>query len=152
MMSKKLWLATLGSIGYAPMPGTMATFIALPFVWVVQLACGVEGLFLLASCAVAFCAWLVIRSVLDTFFGRPDPRMIVLDEVVGTFFTFLSVPLSCKTAMLGVFLFRFFDITKWGGISYLERFRGAFGVVIDDIGSGILSNIIMRLIFHYAWL
>jgi phosphatidylglycerophosphatase A len=79
-----------------------------------------------------------------------DPAEIVIDEVVGCMITFFMVPLTMQWAMLGLVLFRFFDIFKIGGIRRLERFVSAWGVMLDDIAAGIVSNVIIQLVRYYA--
>ena len=52
---------------------------------------------------------------------------------------------------LGAFLmFRLFDITKPWPIDYLEkRFKGGFGIMIDDILAAIFA-VVMQLFILYA--
>jgi phosphatidylglycerophosphatase A len=78
--------------------------------------------------------------------------MVVLDEVVGTFVTFIFIIPRLKSMFIGACLFRFFDITKWFGISRLQKYHGAKGILIDDIASGIFANILLRGLLAYGYI
>jgi phosphatidylglycerophosphatase A len=75
-----------------------------------------------------------------------DPQWIVIDEWIG-----LLVPLAALgvydlgTICLTCFVFRIFDITKGGGISRLERLPGAWGILMDDVGAGVYTTIVLYL-------
>jgi phosphatidylglycerophosphatase A len=73
----------------------------------------------------------------------------VIDEFLGVccLWFFLS---SWPSYLLGFILFRLFDIFKPGPIGWLDRnLNNGFGVMLDDILSGLLSGIICRLIFIF---
>jgi phosphatidylglycerophosphatase A len=104
--------------------------------------------------------------------GVEDPGQIVIDEVVGQLFAICLVVLLLPyiggeaimkfkmhgidefcLAMLnmgGIFLlFRLFDITKPWPIDYLEkRYKGGFGIMIDDIAAAIFAVIIQFFILY----
>jgi len=77
---------------------------------------------------------------------QSDPREIVIDEVAGFLLTMLFLPCSWLTISLGFIFFRFFDILKPYPIKQLEKLRGGFGVVLDDLAAGLYANIIVRII------
>ncbi len=140
-------VATLGPIGYVTASGTVATIVTIPFMFWLRsimpenLAYGgfVFG-FLLVS------LWIVHKA-LAQFKRVDDPSEIVLDEVVGCLITFVAIPLSVESIIVGLILFRFLDILKIGGIGYIERFIGTWGVVMDDVVAAVIANIILRFIF-----
>jgi len=80
------------------------------------------------------------------FFGKKDDPKIVIDEIMGFFITMLWVPRTALFIVAGFILFRFFDILKPFPIRRLEKVRGGFGVVLDDVMAGIFANVILRLI------
>ena len=49
-------------------------------------------------------------------------------------------------------LFRFFDIVKPFGIKKCELLMGAWGIMSDDIISGLLSGAIIRIFLLFGWL
>jgi len=74
-------------------------------------------------------------------FGSDDPREVIIDECAGQLVTFLFVPLSLKTLILGFFLFRFFDIVKPYPIHTFESLDGGLGITMDDVAAGVFANI-----------
>ena len=79
-----------------------------------------------------------------------DPQFVVIDEVAGQLITFISVPLSWKSLLLGFILFRAFDIVKPPPVRQLERIPEGAGIVLDDVGAGIYALIIMHLLLHFG--
>lgn len=96
------------------------------------------------SCIVVFTiagTWAVRR--LSPFWGS-DPQKVVIDEMVGVWVPLLAVPASDIWLALASFvLFRLFDILKPLGIRTLDRRKGAFYVMADDILAGVYSLIII---------
>lgn len=96
------------------------------------------------SCIVVFTiagTWAVRR--LSPFWGS-DPQTVVIDEMVGVWVPLLAVPASDIWLALASFvLFRLFDILKPLGIRTLDRRKGAFYVMADDILAGVYSLIII---------
>jgi phosphatidylglycerophosphatase A len=74
-------------------------------------------------------------------FGSDDPHEVVIDECAGQLVTFLFIPLSLKTLILGFFLFRFFDIVKPYPVHKFESLEGGLGITMDDFAAGIYANI-----------
>lgn len=134
-------LATLGPLGYMPSSGTVASFVCLPII--AFLTHNYFPFFLVIA------SWILVASLIivvyaQHFFVEQDSQLIVVDEVAGIFLTFLSVSFSWPSLVIGFFLFRFFDITKCCGISYLEKLPGAWGIVADDVVAGIYANLLLR--------
>ncbi len=96
------------------------------------------------SCIVVFTiagTWAVRR--LSPFWGS-DPQKVFIDEMVGVWVPLLAVPASDIWLALASFvLFRLFDILKPFGIRTLDRRKGAFYVMADDILAGVYSLIII---------
>ena len=96
------------------------------------------------SCIVVFTiagTWAVRR--LSPFWGS-DPQKVVIDEMVGVWVPLLAVPASDIWLALASFvIFRLFDILKPLGIRTLDRRKGAFYVMADDILAGVYSLIII---------
>lgn len=67
--------------------------------------------------------------------GVADHGSMVWDEVIAIWLVMLFVTPSSLTAQFGAFLcFRLFDMIKPPPISYFDRrFKGGFGVMLDDI-------------------
>jgi phosphatidylglycerophosphatase A len=69
---------------------------------------------------------------------------------MGYLITMLWLPRTILFIILGFLLFRFFDILKPPPIRLLERVKGGYGVVLDDVLAGVYSNIILQIIFYFA--
>lgn len=143
-------LASLGPLGYLPAPGTVATLITLPAVYLLAGYFSPIG-YARIACLVAFIAWCAIH-VATKHSSDSDPSHIVIDEVVGCLYTFLFLPINGKTLILGCLFFRFFDITKWCGVRYCEKLSGAWGVLLDDCAAGLLSNVALQWMIHFGFM
>ena len=82
-------------------------------------------------------------------YGSKDPQFVVIDEVAGQLVALIAVPLSWKTFLAGLILFRVFDIVKPFPIRRLERLPEGTGIVVDDLGAGIYALAVMHLLLHF---
>jgi phosphatidylglycerophosphatase A len=139
-----LVLATWFGVGFLPKaPGTFATLATLPLAvtlnWLGALSGGlILVAFLLLALWSADQAWKLA--------GRDDPREIVVDEAAGLLVTLFLVPQTWLSLVLGVVLFRVFDIWKPFPIGRAERLRGGAGILMDDIAAGIYANLVLRAV------
>ena len=83
-----------------------------------------------------------------------DHKSIVIDELVGMWIALLPVLVIANSqyertvyALVALILFRFFDILKPFPISYFDKnYKNGFGIVIDDVISGLIAIIPSYLI------
>lgn len=142
-------LCTVLMTGHSPWaPGTMGALFAtalwvaaaqfVPYLWL-QLAT------LALLVAVTFVSIPSIRRI-EADWGE-DPHAVVVDEAVGVWIALLAVPASLHWgwAVAALLLFRFFDIAKPLGIRALEAVRGGWGVMLDDILSGVYAAVVLLL-------
>ena len=147
-------VATGCYVGYAPFAqGTfgsllvVAAYYSVPDVFL--------GSFIGVSLAVVSLATVLYfvgvwaSGVCETVWGH-DPGRVVIDEIVGMLVTLAFVPLSGATVWLGFFLFRVFDIFKPPPVRTVERFKGGWGVMNDDVVAGIYATICLRIILAAA--
>ena len=73
-----------------------------------------------------------------------DSYRVVIDEVAGAWVGLLGVPLTGPRLLLGLLLFRFFDIVKPLGIRQMEKLPGGFGVMLDDVLAGIYTALLVH--------
>ena len=95
--------------------------------------------------------WATAR--LQPYWGE-DPSRVVVDEMVGVWIPLIAVqPEEWLWALAALVLFRFFDIVKPLGISKLDRMKGAFWVMGDDILGGIyaLAVIVLARCVIFSW-
>ena len=83
---------------------------------------------------------------LESEWGK-DPSKVVVDEMVGVWIALLAVPADNYIGyMFAAFiLFRFFDILKPLGIKQAEKLPSGYGIMADDILSGIYGGIVILL-------
>ena len=94
--------------------------------------------------SVAAACW-ICGSAERTLETHDDSR-IVLDEIVGFWVAAAWLPRTWTAALTAFVLFRFFDSVKLPPYKWLERLPGGWGVVMDDVGAGIVANLLTRLI------
>lgn len=78
-----------------------------------------------------------------------DPSRVVIDEVAGMCISLLFVPVNWKYVLAGLILFRFFDIVKPLFIRRMEAFKNGWGIMLDDILSGIYANLLLQVIIYF---
>ena len=137
-------LATGFGVGYSPItPGTLGTLIAIPvFYFLSTIRSPLYEITLVGFFFVS--VW--ISEIAEVLFRRKDDPRIVIDEIMGFLITMLWVPKTALYIIIGFFLFRFFDIVKPAPIRVMERAKGGFGVVLDDVVAGVYGNIVLHLI------
>ena len=74
--------------------------------------------------------------------GREDPGFVVIDEVAGQWIALLLLKPSWQGAVLGLLLFRFFDILKPPPIRRLEALPEGTGIMLDDVAAGVLAAVL----------
>ena len=82
----------------------------------------------------------------QSHWGKKDDQRIVIDEIMGFFTAMMWVPRTALFITLGFVLFRFFDIAKPPPVRHLERVRGGYGVVLDDVMAGVYANIVLHIV------
>jgi len=153
-----LWatlIATLFGVGrLKPGPGTWASMAAValwafatPFIPSASRTLATT----VAAAVVALigipAATCVVRAT-----GIKDPSFVVIDEVAGQLVSLIGIPLSWKTFLAGLILFRVFDISKPFPLRRLERLPEGIGIMVDDLGAGIYALAIMHLLLHFGLL
>lgn len=143
-----LVLASGFGAGYVPSaPGTAGTLVAIPiFLVLSSIPFPLYELTIFAF--IFFAIW--ISGEAQKCWGRKDHPRIVIDEITGYLITMLWLPKTTLFIILGFFLFRFFDIAKPPPIRLLERVKGGFGVVLDDVLAGVYANIVLQIISYFT--
>jgi len=139
-----LFLAAGFGAGYVPIaPGTAGTLVAIPiFLGLSSIPFPLYELTILTFFFLA--SWIAGEA--QNIWGRRDHPRIVIDEIMGYLITMLWLPKTIFFIMLGFFLFRFFDIVKPPPIGLMEKARGGYGVVLDDVVAGVYANIVLQLV------
>lgn len=111
------------------------------------------GLIAIASIGcVALGGWAVER------FGSTDPRPVVLDEVAGQWLALLAMPAAAGSApalagiaALQFVLFRILDIVKPPPARQAERLPAGWGILSDDLVSGLYANLLGQIVLRFVW-
>jgi len=143
-----LFFAAGFGAGYSPIaPGTAGTLLSIPIYLVLsRIPFPLYELTLVTFFFLS--SWISDQA--QRYWGKKDDPRIVIDEMMGFLITMLWLPKTTLFIVLGFFLFRFFDIVKPPPIRILERVKGGYGVVLDDVLAGVYSNIILQIISYFA--
>ncbi|MDD4203009.1 MAG: phosphatidylglycerophosphatase A [Candidatus Omnitrophica bacterium] len=134
--------ATFFGLGYLPfMPGTWGAIAGV-------------AIFSLLNGGWSFVILTIFITIIGFFVSdlvakeknEGDPSIIVIDEVSGQMIAYIGLSFSWQIALLGFVFFRAFDILKPLGIRSMEKIKGGYGIMLDDIVSGIYANIVVRII------
>ena len=127
-------------------PGTAGSFVAIPiFYLLINLPSLLQWLFVVTLFFIGLYSSNKVIAVID----QKDPSFIVIDEIVAVLFLFILIPSNIKLLAFAFILFRVFDIFKPFPVSWAENyFKGALGIMIDDIVAALLSLLVIRLILY----
>lgn len=143
-----LFLASAGYVGYIPVAsGTFGSLVAIPlFFGFDALRLTSIPLYLLTYvAAVAAACWIAGQA--DVYLHEHDSHKIVIDEVVGYLAATLFFVPTWRHALAAFFIFRVFDVIKPYPAGYIDKnVPGGVGVVMDDVVSGIYSNLALRVL------
>ena len=145
-------VATAAGAGFAPKaPGTAGSVVGVLIYLLIE---GLNlGAYYLHVIIFFFVVGIWASSRVEHLWGH-DSQRIVIDEVVGQMITFGMAAgryrLPAFYIFLGFGLFRLFDIVKPFPIRRLERFKGGFGVVADDVGAGLYALAVLTLVLRYV--
>jgi phosphatidylglycerophosphatase A len=137
-----LAVATVFGVGYIPFaPGTFGSLVGLAIWMMVPASTIGQGLAIIGL----FVAGSLAGNVAERYFGRIDPRHVVIDEVMGMLITLFLIPVTTAGAWLGFLLFRATDVIKPWPANRLELLPGGVGVMADDAMAAIYANLALRL-------
>jgi len=135
-------LATFFGLGYLSfMPGTWGAIAGVVFFYLLS-----KGVFFLIITCIITLVGFIVSDLVAKEKDDSDPSIVVIDEVSGQMITYIGLSFSWQIALLGFMFFRFFDILKPFGIRNMEKLRGGYGIMLDDIVAGIYANIVVRVI------
>lgn len=143
----KMALVSGFGCGFFPlMPATLACAVMIPVALAVYLLAGWTAFF--ATAAATFVFSTVASIALEKWAGRQllaeDPREFVLDEFAGMAVTWMFLPPGAPWWAIGIgfFLFRIFDIFKWG-VDWVEKLPISGKIVWDDVLAGLYAGAVL---------
>ncbi|MDT8427434.1 MAG: phosphatidylglycerophosphatase A [Pseudomonadales bacterium] len=127
-------------------PGTCGSILAM-LLYLLLPAMPTAWYLLLVLAAALLGVYLCARTARDI--GVHDHGGIVWDEFVGYWLTMVLAPPGWLWAVLGLVLFRIFDIAKPWPIAWLDaHVEGGIGIMIDDVLAGLMALVCLQLV-HY---
>ncbi len=148
-------LATFFGIGLLkPGPGTWASAVTT-LLWGTLASYAPGGSrtpLALAVAALATAVGIPAATRVARASKTKDPSKVVIDEVAGQMIALIGSPLRWQTLLVGLILFRMFDITKPFPVRRLEHLPEGIGIVLDDLGAGIYALLALQLLLHFGLL
>jgi len=127
-------------VGWIPFaPGTFASLFAAALIYLFP---AVFGSVIFAVACVIF----AVATINGERYEGEDPGHIVIDEFAGMCVAMAGHKVTLVNVLIGFVLFRIFDILKPFPVNRMERLKGGYGVVRDDVVAGIFGNILI-----FAW-
>ena len=127
-------------VGWIPFaPGTFASLFAAALIYLFP---AVFGSVIFAVACVIF----AVATINEERYEGEDPGHIVIDEFAGMCVAMAGHKVTLVNVLIGFVLFRIFDILKPFPVNRMERLKGGYGVVGDDVVAGIFGNILI-----FAW-
>ena len=146
MRSIIMLLATGCYTGFLPKaPGTWGSLFALlPWLLLRNLTLPQYLMAVALLCVVGFFASGSAEKILD----EADASPIVIDEIVGMMITLFAAPKHPAAPLVGLMLFRLFDIWKPFPISWIDQhIHGGLGIMADDMVAGVFACITLHLLW-----
>jgi len=142
-----LFIAEGAYSGKAPFaPGTAGTLVGVLLYWGLKNAGALP--YIILTCLVCIVGtWVAGRA--EVLLAKRDSPTIVIDEIAGYFIAMFMVPLGWGYIAAGFFLFRVFDILKPWPLYDLQDIHGGLGVMLDDIGAGVYTNILLQIAAYF---
>jgi phosphatidylglycerophosphatase A len=140
----------LGKIPFAP--GTWGTLLGIPVVWIMSRGHSDVRYMILVVVLILVASFIAELHERNT--GGHDPAEIVIDEVAGYAVAMTMLPETWQSYVAAFVVFRIFDILKPFPINRIdERVKGGLGTVLDDVAAGLVTNVILQVVFmQTAWL
>jgi len=132
--------------GYVPIAsGTFGTLAAL----IIYLIPGFEIPYVIIPAIIVFYIYGVyVGNKFEIVYGK-DPSECTIDEVVGTWISYLLLPKTVGIIIITFFLWRALDIFKPYPARKLENLNGGLGIMTDDVVSGFYTLFIMHLVVYF---
>lgn len=131
--------------GYIPIAsGTFGSFVAL----LIYFIPGFEKLWIIIPAIILlFIYGVYVSSKFENIYDK-DPAECTVDEVVGTWIALIALPKTVLIVITSFFIWRLLDIIKPFPAGTSENLPGGWGIMMDDVISGIYSLILVHLIVY----
>ena len=142
-------ISTFFYVGFLPkLPGTFGTLAgAILYYFINSLYSPTHTIMLIITIAIIIVSVVTSHYSMDIF-DSEVPVCVVIDEVAGIFVAMLFIPFSITNLAIAFFLFRLFDVWKPLFVRTLERLPGGLGITMDDVGAGLISNLLIQIMIY----
>jgi phosphatidylglycerophosphatase A len=142
-----LFIAQGASSGRFPIaPGTAGTVVGVLLYLLLQ---DLSPLWYGAACVGVTVLGTWAAGYADCILGTKDSPSIVIDEIAGFLVSMFLIPFAWGSVIAGFILFRFFDILKPWPLDRLQDIPGGPGVMLDDIGAAVYTNVILQVAWFF---
>lgn len=132
-----------GYIKYAS--GTFGSLAAL----IIYLVPGFENpTLMLIAISISIAVGIKLGRKFEVFYGK-DPSEFTLDEVTGTWISLILVPKTILFITISFVIWRLLDIVKPFPAGAAEKLKGGWGIMMDDIVSGIYTMFLVHIIIYF---
>jgi len=138
-----MFIATGAGSGYLPIaPGTWGSAVGV-LLWL--LVSRLETALYLSVIAALFVIGVFSAGAVEKIVDRPDPGIVVIDEIVGQLIALSLAPAHPAALFAGFCLFRFFDILKPFPIDWIDsHLHGGLGIMLDDVVAGLYALLLLH--------
>ena len=139
------WIGTVFYIGKLPFtPGTWSSLVAsLTWFFIFD---SLSPIILPIITLLLFAIGIIACEKIINDTKEKDPSRIVIDEWVGQWIVFTFMPVNISILVIGLILFRIFDIFKPFPVKSMEKLSGGWGIMMDDVIAGIMAYILLYAI------
>jgi len=133
--------------GYIPIAsGTFGSIVGV----LIYLIPGFENLYvIIPSIIILFVYGIYVSGKFEKQYGK-DPSQCTVDEIVGTWVSFILLPKKLLVIMFAFLLWRLLDIIKPFPARNSETINGGLGIMLDDVISGFYTVIIIHLTVYFG--
>jgi len=146
LFSKKglsTFLATGALIGFIPpFPGTLGAFEGIILYYFTS---GLSLYFHLLITLLIFLIGVYAASSYAKEKGEEDPDEVIIDEICGAYLSAIGKG-TLTELLLSFIIFRIIDIGKPFPLKKLEKIKGGWGIMLDDVVAGFLTNLVVTFI------
>jgi phosphatidylglycerophosphatase A len=143
-------IASVFGIGYIKGGGTVAAIVTCVFIYLMwQSPVMHNSVYLVFITMAITLLGIFVGNQVEPGWGK-DSYRVVIDEVAGMLVTMLFIPANLYYLLIGLVLFRFFDIVKPLYIRRMEALPGGTGVMADDVLAGVYANIVLQVVVYFV--
>lgn len=149
-MRKLAWFIATGAFsGYFPIAsGTAGSIVGLLlYLFLAEFGFGSGKYWIYNVFFLLFITYLGAWSseIVARESGKKDPSFVVIDEIIGFFFSVFLLPVKFKYYISAFILFRVLDVLKPPPAYQSQKLPGGIGILADDIIVGIYTCVLLHL-------